>query len=381
MTKYNFSEVLFKVMLSFLLFAGAIEMDLRKLKEEKWVIGILAVFGTLISTFVVGYAMYFLLPLVNIQLELIHCLLFGALISPTDPIAVLAMIKKSHVSKNLESQIAGESLFNDGIGVVIFLTILSIAFPRGGLAEAQISAMHVAELFGVEVVGGILLGAAIGYVGRWLLVIIDNEHTEIEVLVTLSMVLGGASLAEMLHVSMPLSTVVMGIFVGEKGRGEETDPIAGEYVYKFWSLMDEAMNAILFILIGLQVIVINWELGFFVAAGIAIIIVLLARFIGVSIPISIIRTRIEIPKYTIRILTWSGLRGGISVALALSLYDTAKEFSVNPRIIDLIISMTYSVVLFSILVQGLTVGKLFAKANPDNGSAPTSEKPEVSDHT
>jgi CPA1 family monovalent cation:H+ antiporter len=291
------------------------------------------------------------------------------------------MIKKSHVSKNLESQIAGESLFNDGIGVVIFLTILSIAFPRGGLAEAQISAMHVAELFGVEVVGGILLGAAIGYVGRWLLVIIDNEHTEIEVLVTLSMVLGGASLAEMLHVSMPLSTVVMGIFVGEKGRGEETDPIAGEYVYKFWSLMDEAMNAILFILIGLQVIVINWELGFFVAAGIAIIIVLLARFIGVSIPISIIRTRIEIPKYTIRILTWSGLRGGISVALALSLYDTAKEFSVNPRIIDLIISMTYSVVLFSILVQGLTVGKLFAKANPDNGSAPTSEKPEVSDHT
>ena len=381
MTKYNFSEVLFKVMLSFLLFAGAIEMDLRKLKEEKWVIGILAVFGTLISTFVVGYAMYFLLPLVNIQLELIHCLLFGALISPTDPIAVLAMIKKSHVSKNLESQIAGESLFNDGIGVVIFLTILSIAFPRGGLAEAQISAMHVAELFGVEVVGGILLGAAIGYVGRWLLVIIDNEHTEIEVLVTLSMVLGGASLAEMLHVSMPLSTVVMGIFVGEKGRGEETDPIAGEYVYKFWSLMDEAMNAILFILIGLQVIVINWELGFFVAAGIAIIIVLLARFIGVSIPVTIIRTRIKIPKYTIRILTWSGLRGGISVALALSLYDTAKEFSVNPRIIDLIISMTYSVVLFSILVQGLTVGKLFAKANPDNGSAPASEKPEVSDHT
>lgn len=381
MTKYDFSEVLFKVMLSFLLFAGAIEMDLRKLKEEKWVIGILAMMGTLISTFVVGYGMYFLLPLVNLKLELIHCLLFGALISPTDPIAVLAMIKKSSVSKNLESQIAGESLFNDGIGVVVFLTILSIAFPGGGHSEGGVSALHVAELFGVEVLGGILLGAAIGYVGRWLLVIIENEHTEIEVLVTLSMVLGGASVAEMLHVSMPLATVVMGIFVGDKGRDEE-EPIAGDYVYKFWGLMDEAMNAILFILIGLQIIVINWELAFFAAAGLAIVTVLTGRLVGVSVPITLIRTRVKIPKYTIRILTWSGLRGGISVALALSLYENAKSGAIDPRTIDLIIAMTYSVVLFSIVVQGLTVKHLFAKANPgepeDSGEAAS---PEVSDHT
>jgi CPA1 family monovalent cation:H+ antiporter len=168
----------------------------------------------------------------------------------------------------------------------------------------------------------------------------------------------------------------MGLFVGEKGRGEGHDPIAGQYVYKFWSLMDEAMNAILFILIGLQVIVINWELGFFWASAIAIIIVLAARLIGVSIPITLMRLRIKIPKYTIRILTWSGLRGGISVALALTLYDTAKEFSVNPRTIDLIIAMTYSVVLFSILVQGLTVGKLFEKATKDEASQPDSPSPE-----
>jgi len=384
MTKYNFSEVLFKVMLSFLLFAGAIEMDLRKFKEEKWVILILAMGGTLISTFVVGYVMYLVLPLVGIEFQLIHCLLFGALISPTDPIAVLAMIKKSKVSKNLESQIAGESLFNDGVGVVIFLTILAIAFPRGG-GEMSVDPLHVAELFGVEVIGGLLLGSLIGYIGRWLLIIIPNEHTEIEVLVTLSMVLGGASLAEMLHVSMPLSTVAMGLWVGEKGRGEETEPIAGDYVYKFWGLMDEAMNAILFILIGLQIIVINWEVGFFVAAAIAIGVVLLGRFIGVSVPVTLIRMGRKIPKYTIRILTWSGLRGGISVALALSLYDTAKAFSVNPRIIDMIITMTYSVVLFSILVQGLTVGKLFDMAMENEEYQHTSkieaDAEKVADHT
>ncbi len=364
MTEYDFSDVLFQVMLSFLLFAGALEMDLGKLGEEKWAILILATVGVLISTFFVGTAIFYLIPYVGLNLEYIHCLLFGALISPTDPIAVLAMIKKSHVPKNLESQIAGESLFNDGVGVVVFLTILSIAFPAaGGSHGGDVTFLGVAQLFGIEVFGGLALGALIGFVGLKLLIIIDNEHTEIEVLVTLSMVLGGASIAEMLHVSGPLAMVTMGLFVGNKGRSADLEEAAGEYVYKFWHLMDEAMNAILFILIGLQIIVINWQADFFYAAAIAIPVVLFARFTGVGVPMTAMRAFRRFPRYTVRILTWSGLRGGISVALALSLYETAKQFSVDTRIIDLIIAMTYSVVLFSIVVQGLTVSKLFEKAS------------------
>ncbi len=365
MTEYDFSKVLFQVMLSFLLFAGALDVNLNKLGEEKWPILILATVGVLISTFIIGGAMYLILPYLGLPLDFIYCLLFGALISPTDPIAVLAMIKKTVVSENLESQIAGESLFNDGIGVVVFLSILGVA--AGGVENFEI--IEVVKLFGIEVIGGIVLGAALGYIGLYLLKIIDNEHTEIEVLVTLSMVLGGASIAESLHVSGPLAMVVMGLFVGRKGRIAKVDEdAAGEYVYKFWHLMDEAMNAILFILIGLQIIVIHYEVDYFYAAGIAIVVVLTARLLGVGIPLSIMRIKRHFPKYTIRILTWSGLRGGISVALALSLYKENHGFIMEPKIVDIIITMTYCVVLFSIVVQGLTVDRLFklaAKHDPN----------------
>lgn len=370
MTEYDFSKVLFQVMLSFLLFAGALDVNLNKLGENKWPILILATVGVLISTFFIGGAIYFFLPLMGLPLDFVYCLLFGALISPTDPIAVLAMIKKSVVSENLEAQIAGESLFNDGVGVVVFLSILGVA--AGGVENFEIG--EVLKLFGIEVIGGIALGALIGYVGLYLLKIIDNEHTEIEVLVTLSMVLGGASIAETLHVSGPLAMVVMGLFVGRKGRKTEEEDAAGEYVYKFWHLMDEAMNAILFILIGLQIIVIHYQIDYFFASAFAIVIVLMARFLGVSIPISIMRIKRHFPKYTIRILTWSGLRGGISVALALSLYKQYKGFVIEAQTVDIIITMTYCVVLFSIVVQGLTVGKLFKKA-ADN----TSDSNEISE--
>jgi len=366
MTTYDFSEVLFQVMLSFLLFAGALEMDLGKLGEEKWMILILATVGVLISTFVVGTSMFYVLPYVGVELDFMYCMLFGALISPTDPIAVLAMIKKSSVSKNLESQIGGESLFNDGIGVVVFLTILSIVVPGGHGATTP---GGVALLFGQEVLGGIALGALFGYLGLRLLILIDNEHTEIEVLVTLSMVLGGASIASSLHISGPLAMVVMGLFVGNKGRSSELSDAAGEYVYKFWHLMDEAMNAILFILIGLQIIVIQWKMDFILASLIAIVVVLFARFMGVGIPVSTYRLIGKVPKYTVRILTWSGLRGGISVALALSLFQNSKNGSIPAETVDLITVMTYSVVLFSIVVQGLTIGKLFAKVSPGAKSA------------
>ena len=366
MTRFKFTEVLFQVMLSFLLFAGALDMNLKKLGEEKWAILILATVGTLISTFIVGFAIFYTLPLIDIQVELIYCLLFGALISPTDPIAVLAMIKKTPVSKNLESQIAGESLFNDGIGVVVFVTIFGIA--ENGVASLE--PMHVVMEFGWEVIGGLLLGAAIGYVGLYLLRIIDNTHTEIEVLVTLSMVLGGASIAKYLHLSGPLAMVVMGLWVGREGRKDKD--AAGEYVYKFWHLMDEAMNAILFILIGLQIIRIADELSaqsavFIIAVPLAIFIVLLARLFGVGIPITIMRLKQEFPKYTVRILTWSGLRGGISVALALSLYEaTEGGFLIDNNTVNIITAMTYGVVLFSIVIQGLTVKKLFDKFNKVN---------------
>jgi len=362
MTEFDFSKVLFQVMLSFLLFAGALELDLRKLGEEKWIILILATTGVLISTFIVGYGMHFILPIIGVQLDLIYCLLFGALISPTDPIAVLAMIKKSVVSKSLEAQIAGESLFNDGIGVVVFLTILHVA--QAGVST-HIDPVSIGLLFGQEVAGGVILGAIFGYLGLKLLMLIENEHTEIEVLVTLSMVLAGASIAEMLQVSGPLAMVTMGLFVGNKGRSAELENAAGEYVYKFWHLMDEAMNAILFILIGMQIIVIHWSIDYIFAALLAILVVLTARLFGVGIPVTIVRLKSHIPKYTIRILTWSGLRGGISVALALSLYEFAKSGQMVPETVDLIIVMTYCVVLFSIVVQGLTVKKLFALAAGD----------------
>ena len=385
MTKYKFSEVLFQVMLSFLLFAGALEMNIKKLGEEKWPILVLATVGVLISTFIVGTAVYYVLqlPFINLPIAYIHCLLFGALISPTDPIAVLAMIKLTPVSKNLESQIAGESLFNDGIGVVVFLSILAIA-DKG---VENFEPMQVVHLFGVEVLGGLALGAFFGFVGLYLLKIIDNTHTEIEVLVTLSMVLGGASVAKFLHVSGPLAMVVMGLWVGREGR--DSEDAAGEYVYKFWHLMDEAMNAILFILIGLQIIRIAEELQnnmvFLFAIPLAIIIVLFSRFVGVGVPILIMRTVRTFPRFTIRILTWSGLRGGISVALALSLYEPSESgYMMSSNDVNLITAMTYGVVLFSIVVQGLTMKKFFdmyTRANATPGEMETMEESHAADST
>lgn len=357
--EFDFKEVLLNVMLNFLLFAGALSVDLSKLLQERLPIIVLATIGTLMSTFIVGFLMQFGFGLVGSEVDLIYCLLFGALISPTDPIAVLALTKEFGLDKNLEIKIAGESLFNDGVGVVIFLTISGIAMAgMGGEAGhgghgggEEITAMSVAGLFVKEVVGGLLLGAGFGYLGFKLLNYIDNDHVELEVLVTLTLVMVGGRMAELLHVSGPLGMVVMGLFIGNEGRSEHLANATGEYVFKFWHLLDEALNAILFILIGLEVIIIaqDFKMEFLMIAPIAIIIVLFARFLGVSIPIKIMEMlgkKFE-PK-TIIILTWGGLRGGISVALALSLSDEIPHK-------DIILAATYAVVVFSILVQGLTI--------------------------
>ena len=349
MGEFDFKEVLLNVMLSFLLFAGAISINLRMLLQEKWPILILATIGVLVSTFTVGTLMFYAFTFVGFEITYIHCLLFGALISPTDPIAVLALVKKANLSKNLEIKIAGESLFNDGIGVVIFLTLMSI--DQRGIES--VTAADISLLFATEVFGGLGIGAIFGFFGLKLLNYIENDHVELEVLVTLSMVLVCARLSEILHVSGPLAMVIMGLFVGNQGRSDELASATGEYVYKFWHLLDEALNAILFILIGFEMIVISqsFKLDYLALGMISITIVLAARWVGVAGPISVLKRFRHFEKNTVAILTWGGLRGGLSVAMALSLPSTIVEK-------DLILSCTYCVVVFSILVQGLTIGKL-----------------------
>lgn len=351
--QFDFQEVLLNVMLNFLLFAGALSTDLGKLMEERLPVLILAIGSTLISTFVVGMLVYYIFPYLGYPIDLLYCLLFGALISPTDPIAVLSLVKQFGIAKNLEIKIAGESLFNDGVGVVIFLTLLGIT--KTGMENFDIA--EVGLLFGQEVIGGVLMGALFGYLGFKLLNFIDNEHTELEVLVTLTLVMIGGRIAEIIHVSAPLAMVVMGLFIGNQGRDEKLANATGEYVFKFWHLFDEALNAILFILIGLEMVVIvhSFEMGYLLAGGTGIVIVLAARFIGVSIPISIMKTFRTFEPKTIRILTWGGLRGGISVALALSL---TKIEAIDHATKDIILFVTYCIVVFSILVQGLTIKAL-----------------------
>lgn len=366
--EFDFQEVLMNVMLNFLLFAGALSMDLSELKEERIPVMVLATVGTIMSTFIVGFLVYYIFPMVGFEIELIYCLLFGALISPTDPIAVLALVGKLGLSKKLEIKIAGESLFNDGVGVVVFLTILNIALSQSGAqveggghgGGEEITVMSVGVLFAQEVFGGILLGGLFGYLGFKLLDFIDNDHVELEVLVTLTLVMVGGRIAELLHVSGPLGMVVMGLFLGNQGRDESLANATGEYVFKFWHLLDEALNAILFILIGLEILVIakSFTLDFLIMGGISIVIVLTARFLGVSIPVSIMSVRRKFEPGTIKIMTWGGLRGGISVALALSLQNLEW---IPEEIRHAILFTTYSVVVFSILVQGLTMGLVVGK--------------------
>ena len=363
--EFDFQEVLMNVMLNFLLFAGALSVDLGKLMEERVPVLVLAMIGTLLSTFIVGFLVFKIFPLVGFEIDFIYCLLFGALISPTDPIAVLALVKKVGLSKKLEIKIAGESLFNDGVGVVVFLTIVQIAMAQNGVHEGghhsgEITVFSVLKLFSIEVFGGVAMGMAFGYLGFKLLDFIDNDHVELEVLVTLTLVMVGGRIAEMLHVSGPLGMVVMGLFIGNQGRDENLANATGEYVYKFWHLLDEALNAILFILVGLEILVIASTFTFdsLIAGALGIVIVLTARFLGVSIPVGIMSRFREFEPGTIKILWWGGLRGGISVALALSLQD--YEW-ISESVRQTILFTTYSVVVFSILVQGLTIGKMLKK--------------------
>lgn len=344
----DFKEVLLDGFLSILLFAGALHTDLDSLKAMRGPIMMFATLGVLVSTFLVGGMMFAGFQLLGLEVPFIHCLLFGALISPTDPIAVLGVLKKAGVSKILEIKIVGESLFNDGIGVVIFLTIFSIAH----LGSGEINSTGIALLFFEEVGGGILLGFGLGYLAYGLMKSIDNY--QIEVLITLAIVLGGYWLANYLHFSGPLAMVVAGLMIGhERFRSGGMSEITEVYVDKFWELLDLLLNAILFVLIGLELIIISFDGQYLLAGVLAIPVVLLARYMALFFPIRLFKKRLRLAPQTGIIMTWGGLRGGISIALALSLTSAMSR--------ELLITVCYVVVVFSIVVQGLTVERLAKK--------------------
>jgi len=330
-------------MLSFLLFAGALHINLNDLAKQKWVISSLATVGILTSTFIVGGASYFLLNQLGIELSFIYCLLFGALISPTDPIAVLGILKSADAPKTLETKIAGESLFNDGVAVVVFIVLLGIA--TGG---HEISASHILLIFLEEAVGGVVFGFSIGWITYQLLKQVDNY--QVEILLTLALVMGGYALASAIHVSGPIAVVVAGLLIGNHGRTFGMSDHTREHLDTFWELIDEILNAVLFVLIGLEVLILPFTTDVLMVSLLLIPLLLIARFISVAIPITLMKKRREFTHGAIRILTWGGLRGGISVALALSLPPGEAR--------DVILAITYVIVVFSIVVQGLTIGKL-----------------------
>jgi len=417
----DFQHVLLKVMLGFLLFAGAMHTNFDQLRIQRWPVLIFSTVGVLASTFLCATLVYFIFDAIGIETQFIHCLLFGALISPTDPIAVLGILKQAGVPKILETKIVGESLFNDGVGVVVFLTIFSIATDGGHPGEdahgeharvnnkptvqlvsyqeteshseaktgepdheSQSTEKHdsdhesdkehshesndhahdaesksvgaivydVVYLFGTEVLGGLVLGLVLGYCTFVLLRSIDDY--EIEVMITLACVMGGYALATAWHLSAPLAIVVAGLIVGnDTVRGTAMSKQTELYVDKFWELLDILLNAILFVLIGLEILQLNVSQLFLKAAGIAIIIVLASRFISLLLPVRFFAKKLDFVPHTTTIMTWGGLRGGISIALALSLNDDMNR--------DLFLTVTYGVVIFSIIVQGLTVGSLAKK--------------------
>ncbi len=346
----DFETILMRAMLSFLLFAGAIHIDVQKLRKAIVPVITYSTIGVLISTAFIGTTMYLVFQIFAFQVPFIYCLLFGSLISPTDPIAVLGILKKAGIPPSLEIKISGESLFNDGVGVVVFISLLDIAL----MGIENLGIVQTSLLFLEEAGGGIAWGFMIGYGGFYLLKSID--HYQVEVLITIAVVMGGYLLATNLHVSGPLAMVVAGIIIGNKGAREAMSDTTKDYINKFWELIDEMLNALLFLLIGFEMIILNFDKKVILIGLIAIIVTLSGRYISVFIPTLFMSYKKTFDRNMLPILTWGGLRGGISVALALSL--PKGEFR------TIIVSITYINVVFSILIQGLTIGKLAKKLTP-----------------
>ncbi|MEW4563174.1 sodium:proton antiporter [Bremerella sp. JC770] len=407
----DFDQTLMEGMLGYLLFAGALHVDLNDLKKQSAAIALLATVGVLATTFIVGGLTYLITGWLGIEVRFIYCLIFGAIVAPTDPIAVLGIVKSLGAPKPLETKIAGESLFNDGVGVVVFIALLGIAglgshgeshedpdnkhepqhvveSSEENLVEqphadgepatdapdtetehshdvqdhtetAETTAMDVAKLFALEAGGGIVLGFVLGMIAFFLLRSIDHYATEI--LLSLAVVTGGYALAMALHLSGPLAMVVAGLILGNHGRTLAMSDKTREHLDTFWELVDELLNAVLFVLIGLEVLVLSFKMSYLLAGALAIPAALLARFLSVGTVVTALQkvTGREFTPHAIKVMTWGGLRGGISVALALSLQEEIHaQQSQYDNVGELILTMTYVVVAFSILVGGLTMGPM-----------------------
>ncbi|TVZ58124.1 sodium/proton antiporter (CPA1 family) [Flavobacteriaceae bacterium MAR_2010_105] len=344
----DFETVLLDVMLSFLLFAGALHTNFEQLKVQRGPVLVFATLGTLVSTFLVGIFVYFLLMALGLNVGFIYCLLFGALISPTDPIAVLGILKKANAPKILETKIVGESLFNDGVGVVVFLTIFSIAASPTATVEFS----EIAKLFGQEVIGGIGLGLVLGWITYRLLKSINDY--EVEVIITIATVMGGTMLAHYWHLSAPLAMVTAGLFVGnDTVRNAAMSETTETYVDKFWELIDVLLNTILFVLIGMEMLILTLKGDYIIAGLITVPLVLLCRYASLWLPIKFFAKKLGFVRHTNLIMTWGGLRGGISIALALSLTPEMHR--------ELFLVITYIIVVFSIIGQGLTVESIIKR--------------------
>jgi len=340
---FDFTELLMGAMLNFLLFAGAIHINLKDLREQKRPIMVFSTVSVIISTFAVGTFVYYI-PIAGLEIPFLYCLLFGSLISPTDPVAVLSILKEAKVRKSLETKIAGESLFNDGVAVVVFAVILELAQGTSN----DLTVWNVGWLLVKEAGGGFILGMLLGITASRALRKIDDY--KVSVLITLSVVMGGSLIATSLHISGPLTMVFAGLFIGNLRKRYAMSPITKDYLDKFWELNDEILNAILFLFIGFNLLIIKNLDSYWLPGLACIVLVLFARFISIWLPTKFIKFREKFSPGTIKVLVWGGLRGGVSIALALSINDGPYK--------DAIIAITYFVVVFSIIVQGLSIGKL-----------------------
>jgi len=343
----DFTEILMGGMLNFLLFAGAIHVRFADLRQQRIPVLLFSTISVIISTFAIGGILHLIVPLFNIELPFIYCLLFGALISPTDPIAVLGILKKAKVSKSLETKITGESLFNDGVAVVLFVVILQLA----RMPEKTIDLGDITLLLCKEVFGGLALGLLLGITASRAMRKIEDYI--VSVLITLSVVMGGYLIAHYFHISGPLAMVAAGLFIGNYGKRTAMSDTTKEYISKFWELIDEVLNAVLFLFIGLELLIIKDFQSYWLISSVGIFIVLFSRFISILIPSILVPFKPKLTRGTITMLVWGGLRGGVSIALVLSVS--------NPEYKELLLEMTYFVVVFSIFVQGLTVGTVSQK--------------------
>ncbi|MCO4846514.1 MAG: sodium:proton antiporter [Yoonia sp.] len=337
----EFSEALLEGMLGLLLFAGALHVKLSDLRREWVVVMLMATIGIGLSTVIVGIGFSWLTGM-----PLLIALVFGALVSPTDPVAVLGVLREADLEKSLETKIAGESLFNDGVGYVVFLVLVGIAFPHGDAHSSGLSG--AAQLFVQEALGGAVLGLVLGWLTFRVMRRIDDYS--LEVLITLGLAFGGYELAVYLHVSAPIMAVCAGLLIGDVGAKYGMSAETRRYVDAFWKLIDEILNAVLFLMIGVEVFAVAFDFAYLTAGVAAIALALVARLAAVAVPILILKPFRAFSKGVIPIMTWGGLKGGISVALALSLPDSEWK--------PIILTATYIVVIFSIIVQGLTVARL-----------------------